>query len=362
MNRAVAAAGPRIDAVSARRLRLPLTKPYDLAFGAIDAFDTILVELDAEGRCGMGECTVLNGYTDETIEGAWTLARELAASLRGRTALEARASLDAHLPASPFAVTAFGTALDMAQATPLLRLAAPFRVPLLAILGAKDEAGIETEIEAALANGYKTLKIKVGFEIESDLARVRLVQRLARGRLALRIDANQGYSRGDGCRFASEVPPENVELFEQACDKDDWDACVAVARAANVPIMLDEAIYGTAEIERAADLRAAKFVKLKLMKLGTLDRLVQACLLVKRLGMEPVLGNGVATELGCWMEACVALRLIDNAGEMNGFLKPRARLFENPLTVENGAMIVPAGDPPRLDRAALDAATIERTP
>lgn len=353
---------PVLARVAARRLRLPLTRPYGLAFGAVEAFDTILVELEAGGAYGMGECTVLNGYTDETIDGAWSLARDLAAALPGKTAAEARALLDTLVADAPFAVSAFGTALDMAQSYPLLRLAAPIRVPLLEILNATDEAGIEREVEAALAAGYATLKIKVGFDVAKDLAKVARVQRAARGRLKLRIDANQGYSREDGCRFAAEVAPDSVELFEQACDKDDWDAGVAVARAANVPIMLDESIYGLAEIERAADLRAAKFIKLKLMKLGSLDRLVQACLAVRRLGMVPVLGNGVATELGCWMEACVALRLIDNAGEMNGFLKPRARLFEKPLTVENGALIVPAGDPPRLNRAHLDAVTLEATP
>ena len=108
-------------------------------------------------------------------------------------------------------------------------------------------------------------------------------------------------------------------------------------------------------------MRAAKFIKLKLMKLGTMDRLVEACLLVRKLGMIPVLGNGVATELGCWMEACAAIRTIDNAGEMNGFLKPRARLFAEPLKADGGALVVPAGAPPRLDRAALDAHTLDRT-
>ena len=41
--------------------------------------------------------------------------------------------------------------------------------------------------------------------------------------------------------------------------------------------------------------------------------------------MEPVLGNGVASEIGCWMEACVARSTIANAGEMNGFLQAARR-------------------------------------
>src|SRR3546814_10138215 len=73
--------------------------------------------------------------------------------------------------------------------------------------------------------------------------------------------------------------------------------------------------------------------------------------LIRDCGMIPVLGNGVATDLGCWMEACVARRAIDNAGEMNGFLKTPARLLSMPLGMDGGSMLL-AGEP----RPALAAA------
>ncbi len=70
------------------------------------------------------------------------------------------------------------------------------------------------------------------------------MQRLNRGRCALRLDANQGYSREDAIRFVTSLDPDAIELFEQPCDKADWDSAVAVARVSNVPMMLDESIYG----------------------------------------------------------------------------------------------------------------------
>ena len=69
--------------------------------------------------------------------------------------------------------------------------------------------------------------------------------------------------------------------------------------------------------------------------------------------MRRVLGNGVAGETGCWMEACVAHKYIDNAGELNGYLKPVERLFENPLGFADGCVVMPAGYAPRIDRKAL---------
>jgi hypothetical protein len=77
--------------------------------------------------------------------------------------------------------------------------------------------------------------------------------------------------------------------------------------------------------------------------------------------MTPVLGDGVSLEIGCWMEACVAVHTIDNAGEMNGFLKARDRLFANPLPFAGGALRLPAAYWPEIDREVLRLHTLSQT-
>ena len=122
-----------------------------------------------------------------------------------------------------------------------------------------------------------------------------------------------------------------------------------MSRVSPVPMMLDESIYGLADIEKAATLKAASYIKLKLMKLLTLEGLAKALERIKELGMKPVLGNGVACDPGCWMEACIAARYIDNAGEMNGFLKARSPLLKGGLEFLGGAMQLKPGFSPQLD-------------
>jgi L-alanine-DL-glutamate epimerase-like enolase superfamily enzyme len=124
--------------------------------------------------------------------------------------------------------------------------------------------------------------------------------------------------------------------------------------------MLDESIYTLADVDRAAELDCASFIKLKLMKAGGLAKLAAALTHIRALGMTPVLGNGVACDLGCWMEACVATRSIDNAGEMNGFLKTSRSLFREPLQIDNGAMVIPQGFSPEVDEDALTRFTVDR--
>lgn len=350
----------KIEDIRLSRLQIPLATPYKLAFRSVAHFDTLLVELAAEGRCGVGEATILNGYTEEDVEGSWALARDLSERLCGLSIEAARHMLDQEVrPRAPFTASAFLTAMDQALDHPLLSVATRQQVPLLFGINATDPAGIEREIEAALAAGYWTLKVKVGFDLEADLERVALIQRLVRGRAKLRVDANQGYDRERGVAFASRVSPEAIQLLEQPCHAKDWDAAHAVARVSNVPLMLDESIYDDADIDRAARI-GARFVKLKLMKFGSLDSLADGLARIRSLGMTPILGNGVASDIGCWMEACVASAMIDNAGEMNGFLRQSEAVVAQPVPVAGGAMQLAPGFVPRLDPARVSRFTVDR--
>jgi len=344
-----------LERISVHRLAIPLTVPYRLSFATVERFDTLVVECAAsDGRTGLGEATVLTGYTDETIEDSWRAACDIAAELAGLDAESAQRRIEPLVAERPFTATAFGTALEMLEGATELEVERATAVPILGLLNATAEEAMSRELEGLLAGGYRTLKIKVGTDLVKDIAHVATAQRVLRGRARIRIDANQGYSAADGVAFVRALDPSGVELFEQPCAAGDWDAHLAVVRASRVPMMLDESIYGLADVERAAELQAARYVKLKLMKLGTLRALARALERIRALGMTPVLGNGVACDLGCWMEACVAARHIDNAGEMNGFLKARAQLLSEPLEMRNAAIQLKPGFSPHLALERLE--------
>ncbi len=349
-----------LERVELELLRVPLKTPYKLVFGNVEAFDTLLVTVTfADGRSGVGEATILTGYTEETLEQCWQAARTIGSELPGTSAEQARGRLSVWLGENPFTVTAFATAMEMAAGHATLRPTAA-SVPLLAILNETEPGPLESELERLLEAGYSTIKVKVGWNVQDDLRRVRHIQQALRGRATIRIDANQGYSKEDGCTFARSLDPAGIELFEQACAAGDWDAALAVKRAATVPIMLDESIYTMADVEKAASLGAADVIKLKLMKLGSIDQLERALARIGKLGMTAVLGNGVACEIGCWMEACVGAKLLTTAGEMNGFLKQRNGLLTTPLRVERGRIALDLAAPPQLDTAAVAAARVAR--
>src|SRR6185369_15017196 len=133
--------------------------------GPVEHFDTIVVEItDRDGRVGLGEATILTGYTDETIDDSWRAARDFAPQLAATGAGRASDPVATLGARYPFTATAFGSALEMLA-------------------------------------GSAALEVKVGTDAARDGERVRAVQRVVAGRARIRIDANQGYTASDGLAF-----------------------------------------------------------------------------------------------------------------------------------------------------------------
>jgi len=339
-----------------RQLKLPLVKPYRVSFRTYTEFEPIVVEMvSEEGTVGWGEAYVPAGSTAETADSAWAFCCEQAQKLVGSTPEAIHSSLDRLVPDAPFACCALLSALAMVTRHAALETLEPVRVPLLVPIGATTEHDIAEEVEERLCLGYKTLKVKVGWDVEPDLARVRHVQKAAKGRAGITMDANRGYSLAQGLQFVAGLDPEGIVLFEQPCEADEWEANAAIARASKVPLMLDESIRNEADIERASKLEGVELVKMKLKRVGGVNRALSAMKRAKALGLGICLGDGVATEILCWTEACVSRGYLSGAGDMNGFLKPRVRLFANPLPFNKGDIALPQGYWPEIDRAVVAA-------
>jgi L-alanine-DL-glutamate epimerase-like enolase superfamily enzyme len=349
-----------LESISLYRLELPLTVPYKLAFGDVRHFDTVLVlATGVDGQVGVGEATILTGYTEETIDGSWLLAKKLARQILEGQFADIDRVLAPHLVEAPFTATALLTAIDMIRSPELYAVDQDKKVPILGIMNASTGPEILSECDQLIEQGFRTIKVKVGFDVQKDLKKLEAAQAATSGRALIRIDGNQGFSQSQAAEFIRGLNPQGIELFEQPCHADDWDSALKAALISPVDMMLDESIYGLDDIRRAKELNAAKFIKVKLMKFGTIKNLVDSILLIKKLGMKAVLGNGVATDIGCWMEAIVAARHIDNAGEMNGFLKPKNSILINPLSFNDGSIELHKDYKPILNMDVVEASTID---
>ncbi len=354
-----------IVATEIYRLCQHLKEPYHLAFGTFGAFDTFLAGVRTEdGRSAWGEATACTGYVPETGDDIWGFLCTHAPELIGSTPAEQIGRLLPFTTHQPFAVAPILGALEKLDGENFPRscVGEEAVVPLVGILSGDEEASLETSFWSQVERGHTTVKLKVGFDVERDLRRAAFVQDLARQApgVKIRIDANQGYSLEDARRFVRGLAPEVVELFEQPFGTGDWGSQRALAPSSPVPLMLDESILGTRDVERAAHLGCADYVKFKLMKASSARRLSKQIALAQRLGLKVILGNGVAGEIGCYHEAKASLKAgLEAAGEMNGFLKVRRSVLREPLKTKAGGVAVaaafdPTPSPERLSEMAVE--------
>ena len=251
-----------ITSVDIRRLHMPLHRPFHLSYRTFEEFEPFYVEIrDDSGRHGFGEGHISPGSSAETRAGGWAHLGRIAAGAIGTAAGDAKVMALDRLSESPVATTALVTALECLEGAPLLEVSQAVSLPIHSHVNSIELDDIPAEIKALLDEGYKTFKIKVGKDLEADLVRVATIQEATNGRATFRIDANRAYDRDQGCRFASRVDAEGVELFEQPCPAADWDANAAVAKASAIPVMLDEPICTLDDIDRAADIEGVGFCK-----------------------------------------------------------------------------------------------------
>jgi L-alanine-DL-glutamate epimerase-like enolase superfamily enzyme len=347
----------KIHEIAIHQVSMPLRRPHSVSYKTFTHYEPVIVEVhDSDGRVGWGESNILPGASKETPESGYAFAVEHAEKIVGMDTAHAKRLLLAKINESKMAVSALVTAIEMLEDNPLLHFETEARIPLLTFFYASGEDAIAEEVERHLEDGFKTFKIKIGKKhdgVEKDLDYIAAIQKANRGRALLRMDANRGYTREQGCAFASNLDPDSIMLFEQPCPADAWDDNAAVAKVSTVPIMLDESISNVNEIARAAEMEGVGFCKMKLKRCGSLDLLKKTIERCKALGLGAVLGDGGGMEIGNWMEAAVARTCIDNAGEFTGFPKLKDHIFKDALRLEKGDLVIPAGYYPEVDKDKL---------
>ncbi len=192
----------KIREITLTRVDLPLTVPYRLSYRTVESFQPIIIEVrDGDGRAAWAEAHISPGSSEETPEGGWAFARELGARAVGLDIAAAKALLTERMEDSHVAASGLFCAFEMLEGNPLLDVETETRLPLLTAFSATGGDAIAEEVERRLAEGFRTFKLKVGKDVEVDIAMVAAIQGAIGGRAAIRIDANRAYSREDGCRF-----------------------------------------------------------------------------------------------------------------------------------------------------------------
>ena len=113
----------------------------------------------------------------------------------------------------------------------------------------KGIAQLEDEIRARLAEGYTTMKIKVGgASLSNDLARLDVALRLVGGGQYLAVDANATFDRGRAISYAAALAPYGLRWLEEPTDPLDFALLAELAETYAPPLATGENLFSTQDI------------------------------------------------------------------------------------------------------------------
>jgi len=324
---------------------IALKQPYILSFGTVNKIDPVIVKLTMEsGGIGLAEAVALPGYSHETTESIIADLRRVLPNLLNMITESLESYLTDHIPHSTFTISAILTAAEIAGQE--YSFGGRFNIPLVAPVSAgKNSQAVLINALKLHKHGYRTIKLKVGRDIDHDCACLSILLNEMPKDVRIRIDANQGYSFKQACRILEAMQHRNsflIECFEQPFGISAWQEFQDLAKCSKqvVPLMLDESIVDDDDVEKAAEI-GADIIKLKLCKHRGLTELISLVKKARKLGLKVIMGNGVATEIGNIAEAVAFQQenLFAGAFEGNGFAKLSKHILLNPPEEIHGNFI-----------------------
>lgn len=287
-----------------------LRNPYTIAYDSITAAPNLFVRIETDnGLIGWGNAAPDAFVTGETIAQAEArLTTTIMPALFGREARALSAHhefLQQHAAQIPAACAAIDTALydlfGKSVNLPLYKLLGWARPKILTSITIGIAAVDESLRQARelVRAGFRALKIKTGANWEEDAERIRAIRAAIGPTLALRIDANQGYTAEQAMAFCRRVAGERLEFVEQPTAAKNIAALKAVRDSVQIPIMADESALTSNDVLTLAASGAVDMINLKLMKTGGLTSTMQATA-VAAAGKMPVM-------LGCNDESRISI-------------------------------------------------------
>ena len=149
--------------------------------------------------------------------------------------------------------------------------------------------------------GFRLFKMKVGKDVEEDIRRLEAVHN-ALPNIGFIGDANQGFSREDCRLFVTGVKKfgGRLVLLEQPLTREDLEGLQAIRHLTGVPVAADESVRSLDDARRVAQLQAADYINIKIMKTGVVEALRIAAF-ARSVGLRLMVGGMVETRIamGC---------------------------------------------------------------
>ena len=300
----------RIRHIQVGRISLPLAHPFKTALRTVERVDDVAVRVIGEnGLEGCGEAPATAVITGETTGSITCAIRDyIAPAIVGLDLMDLDGVME-KLQRCMVHNTSAKAAVDMALLdlwgktlnAPLWRLLGgarkSFETDLTISVNGVDEM-VRDSLEA-VARGFHILKVKVGKDSAADVERLAAIRAAVGPDVALRVDANQGWTPREAVRIITALEEAGVgpELVEQPVAAGDFDGMRYVTAHVHTPILADESVFSPADAVRVLRERAADYVNIKLMKTGGIWPALKLCAIAETFNAPCMIGCMLESQL-----------------------------------------------------------------
>lgn len=359
-----------ISKIIMRKLNMRLKNSFQSSFGLIQDKPIFIVEVvDQEGVVGYGESVAFESpwYTEETVQSTEHILEEYLIPLLKKGPLwhpdEVGARFQPVRRNRMAKATLEGAVWDL--------FAKKRGLPLYAALGGtrhEVDVGVSigiketvdqllADIQAALGQGYKRIKMKIkpGWDIDV----VKEVRDIFPD-VPLMVDANSAYTLSDTDHL-KKLDNFNLMMIEQPLGSDDFVEHAELQKQMQTPICLDESIHSVEDTKVALKLGSCQVINIKMGRVGGITE--------AKAVHDLCYANGIPVWCGGMFEAGVGRAQSLAISTLPGFTLPGdvagsdrywdKDIIKPVVTVKNGVVELPRipGIGYDIDYQALDAYT-----
>jgi len=362
---------PTIERIETEVVRVPLHTPFVTSLRTAHVAETLVVRLiDSDGVVGWGEAPQVWKVTGDSIAGSQAcfdgplgeaLIGAPAVSPTALTIQEAVAGNNAAKMAADIAlhdILARRAGVTMAEHLARLEQRQPQlgeTVTTDVTLSLDEPEAMAAAAVARVGDGFTTLKLKVGRDVDGDIARVRAVREAVGPQIMLRVDANQGWESAKAAVAAIQgMTPYGIELVEQPNHRRQYHALANVRKRVQVPVMVDEAVFDLYDLIEVMRFHAADAVNIKLAKTGGLTMALTMVAVARARGLRVMIGCMMESALGIGAAAAlVSATGLDGAHDLDAGWWAARSPYAGGVTYDGPAITLPTE--PGLGITAVEA-------
>src|SRR5262249_44665245 len=161
-------------------------------------------------------------------------------------------------------------------------------------MGAYEPERARRRAHELVAEGFETIKVKVGGEPDRDIERVRIVREVIGPHRRIVIDANCGWDADTAIRCVNALDDCQISLVEQPTPGGDYEAIARGRREIRPPVMADDMCFNLVHAQELVRHQACDVISVYPGKNGGIRKSKEI--------VEFAAGHGVACSIGSNLE------------------------------------------------------------